>query len=428
MAGIGSSSSHPRSDSGAAMDDAGVADLMKKLNLTKDEGEVAMFSDDEDGEGDCKVQLRLLGKVLSPSALHISTIRSAMTKAWGNPYGLKMRSVGEMAENLFIADFGCLMDKQRALDGSPWIIGRHAVILREYDDSLKPSDVCFAKMEMWVRILNLPLGWMNERRGRRAAGLVGDVVKVDVDRDGDASGPFLRARVAIEVDKPLRRGVFLQTKRNAEPEWFDIQYEKLPFFCYSCGVMGHITQECPNPAPKNAIGKLPYDIKLRAPDEKKKRPLSFGQAAAESFGSSSGGERPTAPRQSQGSGKSASAAATAVDDEAEVVSPVKPKGSSHAKGSTAAKELFVEKEAKADNSQARKRKPRMSGGTTPDLNIRATDGALIPAGLVHERLNQLGKTSGRVGDGEEVPKKQKTANSKNARSAAAAGGSPRRAQ
>lgn len=32
-------------------------------------------------------------------------------------------------------------------------------------------------------------------------GLLGSVVKLDVDSDGNASGAFLRARVAIELEK-----------------------------------------------------------------------------------------------------------------------------------------------------------------------------------------------------------------------------------
>jgi hypothetical protein len=50
-----------------------------------------------------------------------------------------------------------------------------------------------------------------------------------VDGDGEASGPFLCAHVAVEVDKPLRRGVMLKPDKTAKPEWFQIQFEKLPF-------------------------------------------------------------------------------------------------------------------------------------------------------------------------------------------------------
>jgi hypothetical protein len=45
------------------------------------------------------------------------------------------------------------------------MVGKHAVILQAYDETLRPFEIGFEKMEMWVQILNLPLGWMNAHRG-----------------------------------------------------------------------------------------------------------------------------------------------------------------------------------------------------------------------------------------------------------------------
>ncbi|CAO2152407.1 unnamed protein product [Urochloa humidicola] len=287
--GSGNGSSKDMS-SGHANPSLGVAELLQRLNLTSEEGGVANFSDDE-GEGEpVVVEWALLGKVLFPSILHANTIHSAMTPAWGNLYGLKIRTIGEKGDNLFVTEFGSKADMERVLVGSPWIAGKHAVILKEYDEKVKPSEIRFDRMEIWVRILNLPLGWMNQHRGVRAMQLLGDVKKMDVDGDGKASGAYLRARVAIEVDKPIKRGVVLRMSREGEPGWFDTQYEKLPFFCFSCGLMGHGGLECELPAPRNEHGKLPYDreIPLRAPDDWKKKLQGFVEAATESFGSSSG--------------------------------------------------------------------------------------------------------------------------------------------
>lgn len=83
----------------------------------------------------------------------------------GNPKGLWVRSVGDKNDNLFIADFGEKVEKDRALEGSPWMIGKYAVILQDYDATLRPSDVCFDRMSIWVRILNLPFGWMTAKKG-----------------------------------------------------------------------------------------------------------------------------------------------------------------------------------------------------------------------------------------------------------------------
>lgn len=147
------------------------------------------------------------------------------------------------------------------------MVRRHAVVLQDYDETLKPSDVNL-RMQMWVRILNPPFDWMNERRGAGTAGLIGKAIKLDVDSDGNARGPFLRARVAVEIDKPLHRGVLLKMSREAPPDWFGIQFEKLSFYCFSCGRIGLTKLECPTPARKNALGKIPYEMKLRAPEER----------------------------------------------------------------------------------------------------------------------------------------------------------------
>jgi hypothetical protein len=132
----------------------------------------------------------------------------------GNPHGLKIRTIGEKGDNLFVAEFAFEQDRDRVKGGSPWIFGKHALILQEYDERLRPSEIVFAQMEIWTRILNIPLGWINETRGVRAMGLIGDVKKMDVDQTGKASGPYLRARVAIDINKLVRRGVVLRTKKT----------------------------------------------------------------------------------------------------------------------------------------------------------------------------------------------------------------------
>jgi hypothetical protein len=42
-------------------------------------------------------------------------------------------------DNLFVAEFDYKQDMERALLGSPWVVGKHSVLVREYDECLKPS-------------------------------------------------------------------------------------------------------------------------------------------------------------------------------------------------------------------------------------------------------------------------------------------------
>jgi hypothetical protein len=380
--------------------DANVADMLKKLNLTSEEEQVAAFSDDEDGESNPVMEWTLVGKVLSPLTVHASAVQGAMRPAWGNPAGLKVRSIGEKGDNLFVVEFQFKQDMERALRGSPWPVGKHAVILRDYDESLKPSEICFDRMEIWAQIMDLPLGWMNKHRGERAMGLIGDVKKMDVDKDGKASVPFLRARVANEVAKPIRRGVLLKTKKDTTPEWFDIQYEKLPYYCASCGIMGHSHLECDKPLIRDDEGKLPYETHLRATDQKRKKFQSFPEAASETFGSvsSSSSKQPQrSTTSSYGRPSAERAAGLGKEMEDEVSSPLKKQKNKEKEeglakeNASASRQLFHA--GKEGARVPRKRKSKTSFGTAPvmpDLNGPATESlTMVPVGLVSSLVEQM---------------------------------------
>lgn len=57
-------------------------------------------------------------------------------EAWGNPFDLKIRAIGEKGDNLFLAEFGMKMDLERVLLGTPWMVGQHAIVLKPYDEKL----------------------------------------------------------------------------------------------------------------------------------------------------------------------------------------------------------------------------------------------------------------------------------------------------
>jgi hypothetical protein len=86
---------------------------------------VEMSDDEEDGAAAAELWA-LDGKVLSPSTTHIQTIRAAMKPAWSNPRGFRVRPAGD---NVFVAVFANKADNDRALERTPWMVVRHAVLL-----------------------------------------------------------------------------------------------------------------------------------------------------------------------------------------------------------------------------------------------------------------------------------------------------------
>lgn len=307
------------------------AELMARLRLTAAEA-TAVILDDEEEESDLVDPARaLVGKVLAPSVLHIQTISSAMRPAWGNPKGLIFNPVGD---NMFLAEFGSGIDRDRVLDREPWMVGKHAVLLKKYDANFKPLQVRFDRLAIWARINDFPYRLMNSRRGEEIAKPLGRVLKVECDEQGRCWGGFMRVRVELKVEEPIPRYVTVFSSRDKSLEWFEVKYERLPLYCFSCGMLGHSFLVCSTPAERDEDGELPYVAKrLCVMEEQPKKTTSgkSGNASTstganfpgfDSKGSTGGSTRPTASK-SRGK-KEASARST--EGGTEVTSPMKSQG------------------------------------------------------------------------------------------------------
>ncbi|CAM0943579.1 unnamed protein product [Alopecurus aequalis] len=300
-----------------------VSEMMGRLRLTVAEATAVVLDDGADGVP-VHSKWALVGKVLAPNKLHISTISAALRPAWGNPRGLLLNPAGD---NLFVAEFATKADKTRVQDGPPWVVGKHAVLLREFDVDLRPRDMIFNGMKIWARILDLPFGYMHKRHGATIAGslgMEGSVPVVDCDAVGKCWGSYMRVRVEVDVDKPLMRGVTVFSQRRNTSEWFDVQYEHLPHYCYSCGIVGHSSTECKTPGERDDEGRLPYSAdRLCAPDERKQK-MQGAQSSSDSVSAEQGRSSSQATEQPVSSAtKNGAAANQRKGSEAEVSSPIK---------------------------------------------------------------------------------------------------------
>jgi hypothetical protein len=66
-------------------------------------------------------------------------------------------------------------------------------------------------------------------------------IMVIVDEGCINLSSYLRARVFLDLEKSLVRVVPITIK---ESKRYLVQYEKLPMFCFVCGLMGHELTEC----------------------------------------------------------------------------------------------------------------------------------------------------------------------------------------
>ncbi|KAE8803867.1 hypothetical protein D1007_20226 [Hordeum vulgare] len=240
---------------------AKLEEALGKMAITDEEATPLVIDDRED---DKPAKWLLAGRILHRNLLHIQTISRALKPAWGNPRSLLFRS---MRESTFVAEFETQRDRDRIWEGSPWHVSRNDVVLAVFDDCMRPDEVKFDKLSLWARVPNLPYNLRNDAWGK--------LIAQQIDKDAtavqfDHVGGFLRARVSIEVCKPLRRWILIDSAKRKKVDMYDIQYEHVPHFCFSCGRLGHADIYWSTPGPRDANGELPFGPKLRASDDWKK--------------------------------------------------------------------------------------------------------------------------------------------------------------
>lgn len=117
----------------------------------------------------------------------------------GEPKGLIFRSVGL---NMFVAEFASQRDYDRVWEGSLWHVSKHAVILSEFDECMRPSELQFNRLQVWIRAVNLLFNLRNDAWRQ--------VIAKQIDKQAtavtfDHASGFLRVSVTLDVTKPLRQ-------------------------------------------------------------------------------------------------------------------------------------------------------------------------------------------------------------------------------
>jgi hypothetical protein len=164
---------------------------------------------------------------------------SAMRNAWAAAKEVTFKVLGS---NLFLVQLHCLGDWSRVMEGSPWLFRGAAVVMEEYDGFSNVNTYKLDKIPIWARIQGVPEGLMKKKElAEKVANKVGQLITVVVNEGKINLTPYLRAKVWLYLDKPLVRVVPITLKERTV---YLVQYEKLPGFCFHCGMIGHEITEC----------------------------------------------------------------------------------------------------------------------------------------------------------------------------------------
>ncbi|XP_028782868.1 uncharacterized protein LOC114738970 [Neltuma alba] len=153
--------------------------------------------------------------------------------------------ITDVDQNAFIFEFRRAEDRMRILKGRPWSIQGQLLNIQIWKDFMTFSEVDFHSCPFWIQFHDLPEEAMDIENVRILGSMVGNVVMIEDPRRGNLlTRSFLRARVVVDLRKPLITGIWTP-RPDMDPVWIKIKYERLQQFCFWCGRIGHDQKHCP---------------------------------------------------------------------------------------------------------------------------------------------------------------------------------------
>ena len=174
---------------------AGLEDSWAKFTLTEDEEGGANVPNQEAVEVH-----RLAGKFFTKRVLNVEAVARSFKPLWKPVGELKICNLGD---NVLVFEFDDVMDLERVLEYEPWPYDKSLIAFHQVYDVEEFWHLLYNHVTFWVQLHNIPLKNLIHETGEAIARAIGTVIQVANPEDDDASGVFLRARVAMDISKPL---------------------------------------------------------------------------------------------------------------------------------------------------------------------------------------------------------------------------------
>ncbi|KAJ0979702.1 hypothetical protein J5N97_015176 [Dioscorea zingiberensis] len=185
-----------------------------------------------------RFKFAMYGKLFGRSPI-FEHVTLSLTKQWSS---IGQVQISDMPNGFLL--IRCESDevKQQLLYGGPWMVNGIILQLAPWQPYFEPAFTKLMKAMVWVRLHNLPVDFWEMETLEIYTEQIGTLLKVDEYTETLAKTRFARVCMEIDLSLPLKRGFWLL---DGEKRVFVmVQYEKLPMFCYECGMVGHGKDTC----------------------------------------------------------------------------------------------------------------------------------------------------------------------------------------
>ncbi|KAI9086599.1 hypothetical protein K1719_031460 [Acacia pycnantha] len=148
-----------------------------------------------------------LTRILMSKSYTRSTMELILRKAWNLQAGFE---VTEITGNAFLFKFRDYEDYFRVLPGRPWSINGCLLNLLELSRYKSYNELDFSRCPIWIQMHNVPLEALCMENAITIGRHIGEVLMAEDPSYNDRYlRNFLRARVVLDLRKPLASGFWI---------------------------------------------------------------------------------------------------------------------------------------------------------------------------------------------------------------------------
>lgn len=185
-------------------------------------------------------ELTLVGKLITHKTINFKATIAILSVAWELGPNISFQSLDR---NTFSCTFKREEDRDRIIRTGPWAVKGAVLVLTIWRPELSLDEIDLKWCPFWVQIFDLPSNRMNEDNAGKISDYIGRYLHLEDDPLPHCAHRFLRIRFSVNSASPLVPGCHIK-KEDGTRKWISFKYERLPEFCYSCGLLDHMESAC----------------------------------------------------------------------------------------------------------------------------------------------------------------------------------------
>ncbi|XP_010236280.1 uncharacterized protein LOC100842450 [Brachypodium distachyon] len=181
-------------------------------------------------------QWKMLGRYYAQRIPNADQLFERMNVVWQLRTGM---TYVPLKDNFFIITFYSKGDFNFVSRGGPWIFKGYPLLVAPFIGAARPSETILNSVPVWTRIYDVQWNKQTQAMGRALGGTLGKGLEVDIDEARQGLNEYLRVRVELPLNRRLQTKITTRVKGKDDLETYELKYERVPYFCFKCGFIGH---------------------------------------------------------------------------------------------------------------------------------------------------------------------------------------------